>query len=209
MNLLTKLKKTVESLLKAEAIAAHKAGLTPNMISGVGVILGLASGIIYWQAGQSITDQEKYLYCIILAVVFLLASGYCDALDGALARLHGETTVVGGFIDSLLDRYVDAAVYCGLIVGGLCNVFWGVLALIGSLLTSYARARSEVAEIPMETVGIVERAERLIIITLASILSTVWLETLQWAIIFLAIATNLTVAQRVNYFFKKVKSQVE
>jgi len=209
MNLLTKLKKTVESLLKAEALAAHKAGLTPNMISGVGVILGLASGIIYWQAGQSIADQEKYLYCIISAVVFLLASGYCDALDGALARLHGETTVVGGFIDSLLDRYVDAAVYCGLIVGGLCNVFWGVLALIGSLLTSYARARSEVADIPMETIGIVERAERLIIIILASILSTVWLETLQWAIIFLAIATNLTVAQRVNYFFKKVKSQVE
>ncbi|MBS7614425.1 CDP-alcohol phosphatidyltransferase family protein [Candidatus Bathyarchaeota archaeon] len=205
MNLLTKLKKTVESLLKAEAATAHRAGLTPNMISGIGVVLGLASGIIYWQAGQLITNQEKYLYYIVLAVVLLLASGYCDALDGALARLHGETTVAGGFIDSLLDRYVDAAVYCGLIVGGLCNVFWGLLALIGSLLTSYARARSEAAEIPMETIGIVERAERLIIITLTSILSVVWLEILQWVIILLAIATNLTVAQRVYYFLKKVK----
>ncbi|MEM2969907.1 MAG: CDP-alcohol phosphatidyltransferase family protein [Candidatus Bathyarchaeia archaeon] len=204
--MLTKLKKTVESLLKAEAAAAHRAGLTPNMISGIGVVLGLASGIFYWQAGQFMENQERYLYYIVSAIVLLLASGYCDALDGTLARLYGKTTVAGGFIDSLLDRYVEAAVYCGLIIGGLCNVFWGLLALIGSLLTSYARARSEAANVPMETIGIVERAERLIIIILASILSVVRLEILQLAIVLLAIITNLTVAQRAYYFIRRVKS---
>jgi len=193
--------------MKAEAAMAYKAGLTPNQISSLGVVLGLASGLVYWQAGQFVASQGSYLSYVVIAVVLLLASGYCDALDGALARLHSETTVVGGFIDSLLDRYVDASVYCGLIVGGLCNVLWGLLALIGSLLTSYARARSEAADVPMETIGVVERAERLIIIVLASLLSIVWIDALQWAIILLAIATNITVLQRVIYFLKKVGSQ--
>jgi len=193
--------------MKTQAATAHKTGLTPNQLSSLGVVLGLASGIVYWQAGQFVAVSEIFSYYIAIAVILLLASGYCDALDGALARLHSETTVAGGFMDSLLDRYVDASVYCGLIVGGLCNVLWGLLALIGSLLTSYVRARSEAADVPMETIGIVERAERLIIIVLASLLSIVWVDALQWAIILLAIATNITVLQRVYYFLKKVGSQ--
>jgi archaetidylinositol phosphate synthase len=193
--------------MKTQATAAHKIGLTPNQISGLGVILGVASGIVYWQAGLAIDGPSIYPSYLVTAIVLLLASGYCDALDGALARLHSETSVAGGFLDSLLDRYVDASVYCGLIVGGLCDAFWGLLALIGSLLTSYARARSEAANVPMETVGVVERAERLIIIVLASLLSIIWIDAIRWSIILLAIATNVTVLQRTIYFFKKAKPQ--
>ena len=193
--------------MKTQATAAHKIGLTPNQISGLGVVLGVASGLVYWQAGLVIGDPSIYLSYLVIAVVLLLTSGYCDALDGALARLYSETSVAGGFLDSLLDRYVDASVYCGLIVGGLCDVLWGLLALIGSLLTSYTRARSEAADVPMETVGVVERAERLIIIVLASLLNIVWLDAINWSIILLAIATNVTVLQRTNYFFKKAKYQ--
>ena len=193
--------------MKTQATAAHKIGLTPNQISGLGVVLGVASGLVYWQAGLVIGDPSIYLSYLVIAVVLLLISGYCDALDGALARLYSETSVAGGFLDSLLDRYVDASVYCGLIVGGLCDVLWGLLALIGSLLTSYTRARSEAADVQMETVGVVERAERLIIIVLASLLNIVWLDAINWSIILLAIATNVTVLQRTNYFFKKAKYQ--
>jgi archaetidylinositol phosphate synthase len=193
--------------MKTQATAAHKIGLTPNQISGLGVVLGVASGLVYWQAGLVIGDPSIYLSYLVIAVVLLLTSGYCDALDGALARLYSETSVAGGFLDSLLDRYVDASVYCGLIVGGLCDVFWGLLALIGSLLTSYTRAKSEAADVPMETVGVVERAERLIIIVLASLLNIVWIDAINWSIILLAIATNVTVLQRTNYFFKKAKYQ--
>jgi archaetidylinositol phosphate synthase len=192
--------------MKAEATAAYKIGLKPNQISGLGVILGVASGLVYWQAGRVVASSNVYPSYVAIAVFLLLASGYCDALDGALARLQNETSVTGGFLDSLLDRYVDASVYCGLILGGLCDVLWGLLALIGSLLTSYARARSEAADVPMETIGIVERAERLIIVALASLLSIVWLGALGWAIILLALATNITVLQRVFYFLSKAGS---
>ena len=193
--------------MKAEAMMAHKVGLTPNQISGLGVVLGVASGLVYWQAGSVVTSPSIYPSYLAIAVVLLLASGYCDALDGTLARLHDKTSVAGGFLDSLLDRYVDAAVYCGLILGGLCDLPWGLLALIGSLLTSYARARSEAAEIPMETIGIVERAERLIIIAFASFMCVVWVDALRWTIILLAFATNITVLQRVIYFFNKASSK--
>ncbi len=193
--------------MKTQAMAAHKIGLTPNVISGLGVVLGVASGLVYWQAGLTVDSPSIYPSYLVTAIVLLLASGYCDALDGALARLHNETSVAGGFLDSLVDRYVDASVYCGLIVGGLCDTFWGLLALIGSLLTSYTRARSEAANVLMETIGVVERAERLIIIALASLMSIVWLDAIRWSIILLAVATNITVLQRVLYFLRKAGSQ--
>jgi archaetidylinositol phosphate synthase len=129
-----------------------------------------------------------------------LASGFCDALDGALARLYGEATAFGGFLDSLLDRYADAVIFCGIILGELCDFFWGLAALTGSLLVSYARARAEAAGVKMETVGIAERAERLIILAVASLLSVAWLKALSLGVIVLAVITNLTVLQRVIYF---------
>ncbi len=205
--MLTKLKKTVQSWMATQASTAHRIGLTPNQISGLGVFLGVASGVVYWQAGLAIGSSSIYPSYLVLAVALLLASGYCDALDGALARLHNEASTAGGFLDSLLDRYVEASVYCGLIVGRLCDPFWGLLALIGSLLTSYARARSEAADVPMETVGVVERAERLIIIVFASLLNVVWIDAISWSMILLAVATNVTVLQRTVYFFSKAKLQ--
>jgi len=185
---------------------AYKVGFTPNQISALGVFLGAASGLAYWLTGQTAVSDGHTLY-LSSAVILLLASGFCDALDGALARLYEKTSPLGGFLDSLLDRYVDASVFCGLILGGLCDPFWGLLALIGSLLTSYARARSEAADVPMETVGVIERAERLLILAVASLLSIVWIEVLRWSVIILALATNLTVLQRVLYFLKKAGSQ--
>ncbi len=205
--MLTKLKKTVQSWMTTQAAAAHGIGLTPNQISGLGVVLGVASGAFYWQAGLAIGSPSIYPSYLIIAVVLLLASGYCDALDGALARLHNEASVAGGFLDSLLDRYVEASVYCGIVVGKLCDPLWVLLALIGSLLTSYARARSEAADVPMETVGVVERAERLIVIVLASLLNIIWTDAISWSMILLAVATNATVLQRTIYFFGKAKPQ--
>jgi len=193
--------------MTAEARMAYKVGLTPNQISALGVVLGAASGVAYWLTGQTVASSDGHTPYLFSAVILLLASGFCDALDGALARLYEKTSPLGGFLDSLLDRYVDASAFCGLILGGLCDPFWGLLALLGSLLTSYARARSEAADVPMETVGVIERAERLLILAFASLLSTVWIEALRWSVIILALATNLTVLQRVLYFSKKAASQ--
>ncbi|MCD6325007.1 CDP-alcohol phosphatidyltransferase family protein [Candidatus Bathyarchaeota archaeon] len=201
--MLTKIKKKIQSLLKAEAAIANRIGLTPNHLSFAGVLLGVLSGIFYWLAGINRLDPVKGQSYLFGAVVFLLSSGFFDALDGVLARLYKKTSIRGGFLDSLLDRYVDAAVYSGIMLGGLCDLPWGLLALIGSLLTSYARARSEAENVPMETVGIFERAERIITIAAASLLNLFGIDALRWGILFLALVTNFTVLQRAAFFFKR------
>jgi len=200
-KMLTRLKEKVQSAIKKQAKAADKIGLTPNVISAIGILLALLSALAYANGRQSTT--------MALAVVLLLLSGYCDMLDGALARLCQKTTPFGGFLDSLLDRYADSAVYFGIIFGRLCTVPWGLAALIGSLLVSYSRARAEAAGIKMETIGLAERAERIIIIAAATIAEIFFAGIIEVGIILLAILTNLTVLQRSLYAYKALKKKGE
>ena len=202
--MLTKLKERIQLLMVGEAKLAYRLGFTPNQISVLGLLLAVISAYLYWNA------QFEAAW-LPTAALFLLISGFCDALDGVLARLYGEVTVFGGFFDSLLDRYADALILVSITVGWLTTTsFWlfcGLAALMGSLLVSYSRARAEAAGVKMETVGLAERAERIIILVAASLLSLVWLDALRWSIALLAVLTNLTVLQRIVYFRKASKKK--
>ena len=200
--MLTKLKQTVQQMLAVEAKTAHRIRLTPNRISGIGIMLAFLSAFAYSQ-------WTMHPLSLLVATALLLLSGFCDALDGVVARLYQQATVFGGFLDSLLDRYADAAVYTAIIISGLCEPMWGMIALAGSLLVSYSRARAEAAGVKMESVGIAERAERIIILVVASILSTYWppTTTINAAIILLAILSNLTVLQRSIYAYNRLKKK--
>ncbi len=198
--MLTKLKKKVQQLLSTEARIVHRVGLTPNMISVLGIVLSVLAAVAYAMGfGQPIL--------LLVAVFLLLASGFFDTLDGVLARNFQQATVFGGFFDSLLDRYADAIVYSGIIIGGLCDVSWGLAALAGSMLVSYSRARAEAAGIKMESVGLAERAERMLILAVASIAAFFWLPSLNWGIIILAILSNFTVLQRGLHAYRWLKKK--
>lgn len=206
--MLTRLKQKVQAILVAEAKIVHKAGLTPNRISIVGVILAFLSAVVFaaWR-------YDKLF--LLIAPLLLLLSGFCDALDGVVARVYEQATTFGGFLDSLLDRYGDAAVYVGIIVGGLWEpaywgLYWGILAMIGSLLVSYGRARAEASGIKMESIGFAERAERMLILIAASLVALVIQPTIvmTFALIVLAVLTNLTVLQRSIYVYSKSKKKV-
>ena len=199
--LLTKIKEKVQIWLSHEAEILHRAGFKPNTISITGLVFAFSSAVAYatWKSFHPVT--------LLLAVILLLLSGFCDAIDGVIARRYGEATAFGGFLDSLLDRYSDALVIAGIIMGGLCELFWGFLALIGSLLVSYSRARAEAAGVKMETVGIAERAERILIISIFTFIAICYCPqfTLNIGIIILALLTNFTVIQRLLYFYKATK----
>jgi archaetidylinositol phosphate synthase len=209
--MLTKLKKKVQGMLTGTAHAAHKIGLTPNIISVIGLALAILSATAYAMVAQ---NQPVLL---LLAVVLLLASGFCDILDGVLARTHQQASVFGGFFDSLLDRYADAAVYAGVMIGGLCDPAWGLVALVGSLLVSYSRARAEAAGIKMESVGIAERAERMIILAAATLAAIflpqvitfefLTISALNIGIIILAVLSNFTVLQRAIHVYQALKKK--
>ena len=200
--MLTKLKEKIQQMLASEAKMAHSIGLTPNIISFIGLVLAFLSALSYaiWQNSS---------LSLLLAAVLLLLSGFCDALDGVVARIYEQTTAFGGFLDSLLYRYADAIVFAGVIVGGLCDTLWGLVALIGALLVSYTRARAEAAGTKMESVGIAERAERIIVLATVSLVAIFWLPALNIGIILLALLSNLTVLQRALYMYRELGKKGE
>ncbi|MGQ9530005.1 MAG: archaetidylinositol phosphate synthase [Candidatus Bathycorpusculaceae bacterium] len=202
--MLTKLKQKTQKLLQTQAKTAQKIGLTPNKITITGITLAIASATAYTQW------QTNPIY-LPTATILLLLSGYCDALDGTLARLTNQTTTFGAYLDSLLDRYADAITLTAITISGLCELQWGLTALTGSLLVSYTRARAEAAGIQMETIGIAERPERIIILATTTIIAFIWQTQtktiMNIGIILIAILTNITVLQRTLHVYNKTKTK--
>lgn len=196
--MLSKFKEKVQKLLSAEARLAHKMGLSPNVISVIGLVFAIFAAAAYF-------FSLNQTWLLFIAVTLFFLSGFSDVLDGILARTYDQETIFGGFFDSLLDRYSESIVYIGIIVGGLCEPFWGILALIGSLLVSYSRARAEAIGIKMMSIGLMERAERLILLIASSIVAYFWFPALNIGIIFLAILSNFTVLERVFYVYRAIK----
>lgn len=207
--MLTKLKQRIQQMLSTEAKIVHKIGFTPNRLSILGFILSITSAVAYGLA------SPEAVWLLLLATFLMLSSGFCDTLDGIVARIYGEATVFGGFFDSVLDRYSDAIIYMAILVSGLSNyalgAFWGTIlvlvTLTGSLLVSYTRARAEAAGIKMESIGFAERAERMIILSAVSIMAYFWLPAMGYGIGLLAILSTLTVIQRSLYVYRKLKKE--
>ena len=170
------------------------------MITAIGLAFAFLSAFAY-------AEWQFHLIVPWLAFILILLSGFCDALDGIVARIYGESTVFGGFLDSLLDRYADAAVFVGIIIVGLCYYWAGLLAIIGSLLVSYSRARAEAAGFKMESVGLAERAERMLILLLTTLIAIYWLPALNIGVIIIAALANVTVVQRAAYVYVKTKKK--
>lgn len=195
---LSRFKKLFEGLLGGLAAPLHSVGVRPNTLTAVGLVLSAASAVL-------ICMHKLTLELLYPSAALIILSGLCDALDGAMARMFGEETSFGGFLDSLLDRYGDALVVCSVIVSGLCEPVWGVAALVGSLLVSYARARGESLGVQMASIGLGERAERLIVLTAATLIEPLARGALNVAMIVLTVLTHVTVVQRAVHFWNSKK----
>jgi archaetidylinositol phosphate synthase len=107
----------------------------------------------------------------------VLASGFFDVVDGAVARVGGRSSKRGAFLDSTLDRVSEVFIYGGLLAGGYADAVaghsWGPLlvlvALAASLLVSYTRAKGESLGVSLSGRGVGERSERLLVLALASL----------------------------------------
>jgi archaetidylinositol phosphate synthase len=199
--MLTKLKKRVQQMLSLEAKAAHKIGLTPNILSMIGFIFSLLSAGAY-----AISTQDQSVL-LLSAVILLLSSGFCDMLDGILARTYQQASTFGGFLDSILDRYSDGIIFAGIIISGLCSIYAGLIALVGAFMVSYSRARAEALSIKMESIGLAERPERILILAATSVVAIFWLPALNIGVIILAVLSNFTFLQRGWHVYKKLKRE--
>ena len=147
---------------------------------------------------------------------FLLASltvgllSLSDLLDGTIARLTQSDSRWGAFLDSTLDRVVDAAVLIAVAAYFLNSksvetraVVATVIALVMGQMTSYIRAKAEALGVECK-VGLAERAERTFVVWIALLISGLGWYCLPWAMYLLAVITSITVAQRVSHVRKQL-----
>jgi CDP-diacylglycerol--glycerol-3-phosphate 3-phosphatidyltransferase len=166
------------------ALAAAR--VTPNMLTVAGFLGNVAAAVLVAN-GQ-----------LLVGGILVLLFSALDMLDGALARATGRATPFGALFDSVLDRLSEAAVLGGILVyeldrGNQEETVLAFVAVVGSLMVSYVRARAEGLGVSM-TSGLFTRSERVVLTAIALIISPL-LRPALWA---LAAITLVTVAQRVD-----------
>ena len=142
---------------------------------------------------------------LILGTVAILLSGFLDVVDGAVARYHNRSSKFGAFLDSTMDRFADAIIYIGIIFGGYCDWFVGVLAIHSAICVSYVRARAESQGVECN-IGIAERAVRMIILMAGAIIGYFAGDIYFTYIIYiLVILSYFTVGQRILHVWRQLK----
>ncbi|MDO9694013.1 MAG: CDP-alcohol phosphatidyltransferase family protein [Candidatus Latescibacteria bacterium] len=183
------LKTMARDKVKPLVLALDRAGVSPDGVSLAGL------GISVFAAWITAAGQ------LFLGALVLIVGSVFDMLDGDLARLQGRASRRGAFLDSNFDRLSEAAVYAGLAWFYMEALSWPdsgavllvILALTGSLTTSYARARAEGLGVAC-TGGWLQRPERMVLLILGMILGR---HVLKLVLALLAAATLFTTLQRI------------
>jgi archaetidylinositol phosphate synthase len=183
-------RENVRGYLEAIVRPLAKAGVTPNTITFLGLIISLLGAYLL------------YLRSPRLAALVLLIGSAIDALDGTLARMTGEVSRFGAFLDSTFDRISDGAVLFAIALGNLSDWRWTFLTFMGSYLVSYERCRAELAGSGKLAVGIAERAERLLILIAFSLAGVNYVK---WGVYLVGFLAWVTVFQRMWVAYQRLK----
>jgi len=149
-----------------------KLGLTPNAVTSIGFVLNVGVAVIFIIGAEE--GNRGDLTYIGWAGGLILFAGLFDMLDGQVARLGNMKSTFGALYDSVLDRYSELIMFFGIcyyLVGHhyfLSSIF-AFIALIGSMMVSYVRARAEGLGVECKG-GLMQRPERVVTIGLCAIL---------------------------------------
>jgi CDP-diacylglycerol--glycerol-3-phosphate 3-phosphatidyltransferase len=174
--------------LRAIINASVALGIHPNVLTLIGVLVNVAAA---WALAE-----DRF----VLGGVIMIAANIFDFIDGKVAHITGTQSQFGAFWDSTLDRFSDLALFTGLIwlyatLGRPGYVLVAALALIFSIMTSYARARAE-SLIEKCKVGFMERPERIVLFMIGAF--TDRMAAVLWVLLVLSI---VTVANRIHYTY--------
>lgn len=177
----------------------------PNTLSTLGFVITCSSGYFFHQ------------HEVRTAGALVLIGGVFDLFDGTVARRTGLASPFGAFYDSTLDRLSEIVVYLGLLslyndyrleLGDVGMIYTVLLAMAGSLMISYTRARAESLGIEC-SIGLMQRAERVILIGVAALAfgEQNGGVVLKGVLIALAVLTNLTVLQRIWWVYRNTRPE--
>ncbi len=176
-------------------------GITPNTLTVLGLLLSILTAFIIAQGW------------LLAGGLLVLFAGIFDMFDGAMARARNAATTFGAFFDSTLDRYSESIILFGLLFyalrePGLQDRFWPFgneqpwlialiyIAVVGSLMVSYAKARAEGLGLECKT-GLLARPERVVILAIGLLTGAVI-----WALVVLAIFSNVTAVERIVHIWR-------
>ena len=195
MTLRSRFPSSVEAITTPIGRGLARTGITPNALTTLGIVLTAAAAVLV-ATGHP-----------VIGAWLLVAGGLMDTFDGAVARANGPATPFGSFYDSVSDRISD-----GLILGGLA--WWlrddprqfalVVVALVAAQVTSYVRAKAESIDLDC-SVGILERAERAILLIVGLLFHRWLLEPVLWL---LAVGSTVTVIQRVHHVWCQIDRDI-
>lgn len=186
------------NLAERMALALVRLKLTPNTITGLALLAGMAAGLFF------------FLQRPLWAWLALFICGILDTLDGKVAVLTNTKSAFGAILDSTLDRYSEFFIYLGLALHFRRHwALWlAFLAFLGSTMVSYTKARAEGLGFACN-VGLMQRAERLICLGSGALLGSIFgifEPAMITALALIALFSNLTAIQR-TLFVKKAEQQ--
>ncbi|RAP52571.1 MAG: phosphatidylglycerophosphate synthase [Methanosphaera sp. rholeuAM270] len=181
---------------KFTAKIGEKIEINPNIVTLIGLFVSIFSGVMFASGN------------LVAGALFIIISGFFDIIDGAIARSQNRKTKFGGFLDSTCDRFADAAIIIGIIYSGYVDPILGALAIHASITVSYVRSRAEQEGIKC-TIGIAERAERLLIIIIGSLIAALFggsHNIMLFTILLLTVLSYITVFQRIHYVLMNLEN---
>lgn len=193
-------------------------GVTPNMVTTIGFLGNLAAAITVGYAAYRSQTAPMEWGLLTLGGALIIGFSLFDMLDGQVARLGNMQSKFGAFYDSVLDRYcefvtVGAVAYLMLCQGWDIAALLTFLALMGSLLVSYTRARGEGLGVVCK-IGFMQRPERVVLTALSLIacgicgqvgktcFDPLWIVAIVMGV--MAFFTNMTAIARINYLKKEL-----
>ncbi len=186
-----------------------KIGIHPNVLTILGLILSIVAGVFYG------------IGSFFWAAWIVVFAGTCDVLDGLIARKRNQNSKFGAFFDSTLDRYSDLCLFSGIayffaknpseistikegsavIINNPWTIFIIIMAIAGSFMVSYTRARAEGLGVDCK-VGLMQRPERVVLLVIGSMLGAIpgiGIYIMKLTLLILAITSNLTAFYRMYH----------
>ena len=197
-----------------------RCGVTPNMVTTIGMLGNLAAAVVMVVAGFRAGRTGEVPYALVtLSGALIIGFSLFDMLDGQVARLGGMSSTFGAMYDSVLDRYCELVTLGGisyyfLMAGDMWGALVTYLAVIGSLMVSYVRARAEGLGIECK-IGFMQRPERVVVTALCTlaggILGEVGVAWANWVLFggmaVIALFANMTAAARIAYSRRQLEKK--
>lgn len=176
--------------LFTDKLGKYFSWLSPNQWTALSLVASLVA--FYFLASGN----------FFFAGLSMVLTGFLDIVDGAVARTTKKASAKGAYIDTIADRYTESILILGLLFADIPSFFladyvWIFLFFMGSLMTTYAKAAFKEKTGKDMSGGLLERAERLILLIAGVFLASINAVYLAYVIILLAVLTNVSALQRI------------